>query len=955
MNVHRSTVLFLALGFLANAMHAQPAVERTADGVVVPLGDSFLALEVRGPNAIRVACARDRAFFTRDSLIVPPRTAPLPAWRASASREAVTLTTDALSARLDLATGAVSFLDAAGQVILAERAGGRTFTPVEIQGEQTAHARQVWEPRADEALYGLGQHQFGLMNIRGYDLDLYQRNTVVSVPFLVSSAGYGILWENTSRTRFGDVRDPELVPAEQLLDAEGRPGGLSASYFADAEFGKLAAKRTDATIDIALGANLPDRNQRIHPDLPPTGPFSVRWEGFIEPRESGEFTLLPFYCAGLKLWVDGELVADHWRQGWLAWFDLAKVRLEAGRRHAIRLDWSFDQDEPKMRLLWKTPTHETGTSLWAEVADGTDYTFIHGPELDRVVAGYREVTGRAPMMPRWAFGLWQSRERYQTQQQSLDVLARFRALGAPVDNIVQDWFYWRAPEWGSHEFDEARFPDPAGWIRAIHEQHARLMISVWPKFNEGTRNFDEMFKRGFLFQPNLDEKISDWVGFRYTFYDAYNPGARKLFWAQMNRELFSKGVDAWWLDASEPEMRSSPLLEEIRHTMPRTALGTGSRVLCAYPLMNAQGVYRGQREAAPDQRVFILTRSGFAGMQRYAAAVWSGDITSTWTAFRRQIPAGLSFTLSGLPYWTTDSGGFAVPNKWTRRDEKSATPDEPIMSAGEAEEWAELNTRWLQYATFCPLMRVHGQFPFREMWQFGGESSPAYAAQLKMDRLRYRLLPYVYSLAGGVTHENATMLRALAMDFRTDATAREIGDQFMAGPAFLVTPVTEFRARSRSVYLPATPGGWFDFWTGAALEGGRRIDAAAPFDTIPVQVRAGSIVPVGPELQYTAEKPADPITLYVYAGADGAFTLYEDDGVSYGYERGESARIPMRWDDAARTLTLGARDGTFPGMLAERTFEVVLVTREKPAGFSFSPKAGRSVKYHGEAVSVKLE
>ena len=560
------------------------------------------------------------------------------------------------------------------------------------------------------------------------------------------------------------------------------------------------------------------------------------------------------------------------------------------------------------------------------------------------------------MMPQWIFGLWQSRQRYRTAQESLDVVKGFRSRGIPFDNIVQDWFYWKADAWGSHEFDPARFPDPAGWIQAIHDQHARLMISVWPKFYPGTKNFEEMHSRGFLYERDLQEKIHDWVGFPYTFYDAFNADAGKLFWSQIERELFRKQVDAWWLDASEPDLTPRPTLDAQRDYMHPTALGPGSRVLNAYPLVNAEVVYQGQRAAAPDQRVFILTRSGYAGLQRYAAAVWSGDSSSTWTAMRKQIPAGLGFCLSGLPYWTMDIGGFSVPHLYAPNlgDDSKGDPIYGKATEAGVEEWRELNARWFEFGTFTPLLRTHGEFPYREMWQFGGESSPAYQAQLKFDRLRYRLMPYLYSLAGAVTQESGTIMRALVMDFRADAKAREIGDEYLFGPALLVNPVTEYQARSRPVYLPPAAG-WYDFWTGASLSGGQTLEAAAPYDAIPLYVRAGAIIPFGPELQYTGEKPADPITLCVYAGANGTFTLYEDDGLTNGYEKGAFARIPLRWDDTSRTLHIGARTGTFPGMLAERTLQVILVSKQKPVGFSFAPQPDRTVRYRGDAIDVTFE
>jgi alpha-D-xyloside xylohydrolase len=373
-----------------------------------------------------------------------------------------------------------------------------------------------------------------------------------------------------------------------------------------------------------------------------------------------------------------------------------------------------------------------------------------------------------------------------------------------------------------------------------------------------------------------------------------------------------------------------------------TAGGTAARVLNAFPLQNARAVYEGQRSSAPDQRVVILTRSGFAGQQRFAGAVWSGDISSTWTAMAKQIPAALGYAAAGMPYWSMDCGGFSVPERYSAENPTSA----------DLADWRELYTRWFQFATFVPLLRSHGERPLREMWFFGGEDDPAYRTQLKFDRLRYRLLPYIYSLAGAVTHEGGSFMRPLVMDFPGDARACAIGDQYLFGPALLVNPVTQPQARSRAVYLPATPGGWYDFWSGAAVAGGRAIDAPAPYEALPLYVRAGSILPSGPDLQYANEKPADPVTLHVYAGADGRFTLYEDDGATYGYERGECARIPLRWDDAARTLTIGARVGSFPGMLQERTFRVVLVAPGRPVGYDSAPTEGRTLHYTGEAVTV---
>ncbi len=948
-----SGVLILAGALAGPVAGATPEAGRDAgfekvkDGIVVRVSGGLLKLELCADHIVRVAFAKEAAFFTRASLVTAPRRCEAVRFESTSDERQIAVKTARLRVTVDRASGAVALADAAGREILAETRDGRTLTPAEVQGEKTFHVRQQWTGADDESLYGLGQQQLGLLDLKGYDIDLWQHNATIAVPVVVSSKGYGLLWDNTSLTRFGDLRPFEAIPADLLRDASGQPGGLTATYFGDGRFERQVATRLEPKVDFALPGGLRLSNQKIHPDLPAEGDISIRWEGTVEAPSTGDYQLQTFSNNGIKLWIDDRLVIDHWRQGWLPWYDLARVRFEAQSRHRLRLEWTKEQGMETLKLTWKTPNPSTATSLWSEVGDGVDYTFIYGPELDRVVAGYRRVTGQAPMMPRWAYGMWQCRQRYKTAQESLDVLAGFRSRRLPIDNIVQDWFYWKENAWGSHEFDPERFPDPEGWIRAIHDQyHARLMISVWGKFYPGTANFDAMHSKGYLYESTLKAGFKDWVGpgYPYTFYDAFNPGARELFWSQMDKALFKKNVDAWWMDASEPDLQPVPVLEGQKTYMHPTFLGTGSRMLNAWSLFNSQGIYEGQRAAAPNQRVFILTRSGFAGQQRYAAAVWSGDITSTWTAMRQQLTAGLGYSLSGLPYWTMDTGGFSVPARFAR----------PNPSASDAEEWRELNARWYQWAAFVPLLRVHGEFPNREAWEMGGDSHPAYQSILTFDRLRYRLLPYVYSLADLVTHAGGTIMRPLVMDFRSDPRARTTADEYLFGPAFLVSPVTAYEARSRSVYLPPTSGGWYDFWTGEALEGARTIDAPAPYEKLPLHVRAGSIVPFGPELQYTDEKPADPITLVVYTGADGDFALYEDEGLNYNYEKGALARIPLRWNEAQRTLTIGARQGTFPGLLAQRTFEVVFVTKTKPVGFSFAPKADQTIRYQGAAVDVRL-
>lgn len=852
-----------------------------------------LRIEVCTDEIVRVAFAQDDAFFARPSLMAAPKRCTSPVWKLTRTDRAASIVTAKLLVVVDLSTGRVEFHDQDGHLVLGERAGGRSMVPATVAGERTHHVRQQWEPDRGEHLYGLGQHQQGLLDIKGADLELRQYNTEIFIPLLVSSRGYGILWDNTSLTRFGRTEPPAWE------------------------------------------------------EIPGTANGAADWTRTLTATVAGDYRLRTYSAGDIKVDAGERRIIDHWRQGWLPSEDFAKIHLDAGASVPLRFRWQSDIGVKIARYaITPPPAADAPTSLWSEVGDGVDYWFIQGPALDHVIAGYRQITGPAPMMPRWAFGFWQCRERYRTAAESVETLDGFRRRGVPVDVMVQDWQYWRPTEWGSHIFDPARFPDPARWVADLHDRHARLMISVWPKFYRGTANFKALEAAGALYRANLVEGKQDWLKNVFTNYDAFSPAARALYWSQIRDALWTKGVDAWWMDVSEVEAVEGPFptpaaqIEAYQTHMNPTALGSGARVLNAYPLVHAQGVYEGLRAAAPDRRVLILTRSGFAGMQRYAAASWSGDISSTWTAMRKQIAAGLGFAISGMPYWTFDTGGFSVPDRFAHAARGSAALD----------EWRELATRWFEFATFVPIMRVHGQAPKREMWEFGGDGSPAYMAMLKFDRLRYRLLPYVYSLAAGVTREGGTIMRPLAMDFPASAG---VDDQFMFGPALMVSPVTAYQARERAVSLPSSNGGWYDFWTGRALASGTST-AAAPFDAIPVQVRAGSIIPFGPDIQYTDQKPADPITLFVYAGRDGAFTLYEDDGVSNGYEKGAFAMIPLRWDDASRTLTIGKREGTFPGMLGRRTFQVVSIRRDRPVPFSFTPRPDRTVVYTGEAATVKL-
>ncbi|MBQ4287504.1 MAG: DUF5110 domain-containing protein, partial [Bacteroidales bacterium] len=588
----------------------------------------------------------------------------------------------------------------------------------------------------------------------------------------------------------------------------------------------------------------------------------------------------------------------------------------------------------------QTPEEEAGISFWSEFEPQADFYFIAADDYDGVIGGYRTLTGKAQVMPKWALGFWQSRERYSTQEELVETLAEMRRRHIPVDNIVQDWQYWKPDQWGSHEFDEERYPDPEKMLDDVHNLHGRFMISVWPKFYTNTEHYKELKAAGYAYTHAEDVGLKDWLGHSQTFYDAYAEGGRKMFWRQMDETLYSRygrKIDAWWMDASEPNLRDCLPMDYLKWLLTPTALGPSTEYLNAYSIVNADAIYNGQRSVDPDKRVFLLTRNGFAGLQRYSTATWSGDIGTSWTDMRMQMAAGLDFSMSGIPFWGMDIGGFSVMGKFYDKANES--------------EWQELQTRWHQFGTFVPLFRTHGQWPRRELWNIAPEGSPAYESILWYMKLRYRLMPYLYSMAGAVNREDYTIMRGLPMDYPDDPLVRDLSDQWMFGPAMMPCPVYEYGARSREVYLPE--GGWYDFYTGGYLQGGRTVEAAAPYERMPLYVRRGSIIPFGPEIEWSDEKPANEIRLYVYAGADADFTLYEDDGITYGYEKGAFATIPFHWDEASGTLTVGPRSGSFPGMLESRTFVVVKVDSSHPQPYD-PDAAGEVIEYRGDSVSLKI-
>jgi alpha-D-xyloside xylohydrolase len=752
-----------------NPLNPVVGVQQQSDGALFTMQSGMLRIEICTDSIIHVLYSPVSSFPARRDDVVLKTHWPATSWTMHSTEKEDFLQTARLRIVVTRRDGTIAFSDANGQRLFQD--SGRTLTPVEVNGEKTYHAEMfvnLWG--SPEAFYGLGQHQAGVWNYRGEAVDLSQDNTNIAVPIFLSSNGYGLFWNNASRSRF---------------------------------------------------------NNRFPQSL----------------------------------------------------------------------------------------------YLSSEVADTIDYYFLYGPEFDRIIAAYRQLTGAPPLFGRWAYGFWQCKNRYQSQEELLGVAHTYREKHIPVDNIVQDWFWWNTM--GEPVFNK-NYPDPEGMIDDLHRNHFHLMISVWPYFRPGSPVYDDMDKRGFFIDRT---KVAGFHPAGQALYDAFNPAARAYYWDLMDKALFRIGVDAWWLDTTEPETEGR---EENVLVHNKVAIGSGARYANLYPLMTTMAVYQGQRAASDRKRVFILSRSAFAGAQRNAAAVWSGDVNSDWVTFKRQIPAGLNYALSGLPYWTTDIGGFVDGN-----------PDDPA--------YRELFIRWFEYGTFCPIFRVHGgrSTNQNELWSYGPEAQTILTSY---DRLRYRLMPYIYSLAWMTTSEGYTPMRPLVMDFLGDVRARNLGHQFMLGPAILVNPVTEPGATARHLYLPKSK--WYDFWTGAAAEGGRALDVPAPLDRIPLFVRAGSIIPLGPDVEYAAEKPAGPIELRIYRGADGDFLLYEDENDTYDYEKGAYATIAFHWDEAKGTLAMGERKGRFPGMLENRTFHIVFVAAEHGAGIALTDRPDRVVEYSGKQITT---
>jgi alpha-D-xyloside xylohydrolase len=932
-------LFLLALVVLSGLGCSGPKVELSEieNGILLTGSDQNLKIQFYGENSVRVLKWIPESTGEKQSLSVIKKDLPEVVFEVADQDKEIILSTSRLALHIDKRTRHITFKNDSGLVLLAE--SGQEYTPVIYSGDTAFSVTQNFILSPDEGIYGLGQHQDGYMNYRGKEVKLVQSNTEAVNPFLISTLSYGILWDNYSKTIFSDD----------------------------------------------------------------------------------------------------------------------------GKQDAL---------------------------LFSDVADNIDYYFICGRDMDEVIAGYRDLTGQAPMYGKWAYGYWQSKEHYDTQAELMSVAEKYRTLNIPIDNMIQDWDYWNgAANWGGMFFDKTLFPEPQQMVDRLHLMNFHMIISIWPALGPKTAVYADMEKNGFLYPP------VGWAGFKY--YDAFNPAANALYWKYLKKGLYSVGLDGWWIDSTEPDVVNALTKEATDYEMKKVGtnyLGSWARYLNAYSLVMTEDIYKNWRAETSDRRAYILTRSTYAGQQRNAATTWSGDIGANWQVYKNQITAGINHSMSGIPYWTFDIGAFVI-----------GAYEGVFSKGGKDPSYQELYARMFQLGTFTPIFRSHGSETPREIWEFG-EYVPTL---IKFDNLRYRMMPYIYSLAWKVTSESYTMMRGLPMDFPTDKKTFSIGDQFMFGPALMPCPVTSYmyhrppepsvlvsgdcfrtskgekgllaryykdanyknlgreqvdrdinvfwytgrpdyvsdsmfsirwegklvpgesgphqfhlksfdakrlildgdtvrmvytsteqyseminleigkeydfvletentstgaarmqlfwktpsvfeqektveeRQEIRNVYLPEGCR-WYDFWTGKQYEGGQDISAAAPMDIIPLFVRAGSVIPLGPFLQYATEKPADPLEIRIYPGADGTFTLYEDENDNYNYEKGIFSTIEFRWNDAGKTLTIAASKGEYPGMLKERTIKIVLVTENRGSGIEITADPDSVVRYAGKEEVIRF-
>ena len=861
----RFKILFLAI-FASLFCQAQlvKGFQQLSDRVNVTLQEGTLSVFPLSDNTVRIKFHKSATEELKELIFVTKTSAP--AFQVADSPLKLEIKAPKITISLDKQTGKLTFADKSGKVFLSEKSDSRKLTSGTIQGDSCYMVEQSFESSADEYIFGLGQFQDGQYNLKNVARRLTQVNTQIAIPFIFSSKGYGLLWHQYGLTDFNPTDN--FIP----LVKQEQPTTASAQM---------------AEVTTTSGTQRVSQNQSLY-----QGKFTV--------PEDGEYSIfLDLGDMGNRHFVviDGKPCMDQSNM-WLPPTSGTLLKLKAGE-HQVQVLCKSD-NTPK--LSWKLS--DNSTTFRSPVAQGLDYVVFYGPSADDVIASYRNLSGNAPMFPKWAYGFWQCRERYMSGTHLVETVKEFRKRNLPVDVIVQDWQYWGSRGWGVPQFDEKNYPNPAGFIKELHDLNAHFNISIWSNPDKNSTIGKEFVLKN-RFIPD-----TKWL-------DYFNAETRKEYWNTLKVNMFDNGVDSWWMDAVEPEN------DALKGT--KTHMGLGDFYRLTYPLMVSQAVSEGQRETSSDKRVCILTRSAFPGQQRYGIINWSGDIGGTWEVFRIQIVAGLNYTITGFPYWTTDIGGFFRPGRSQYTDEK----------------YHELLTRWYQWGTFNPIFRMHGYMTETEPWKYGQKVENN---MRKMLNLRYQLLPYIYSEAWQITKNGSTIMRPLVMDFNGDTAAVNSKFQYMFGKSLLVAPVTEANVNQWNVYLPIDAD-WFDFWTGKHFAGGQTIKTDAPLDKIPLFVKAGSVVPMGKVIQSSAEK-SDTLEIRIYEGADARFELYEDEGDNYNYEKGLYSTITFRWDDKAQKLTISDRKGSFPGMLKNRSFTIVKI--------SSADKKEKVVNYTGKSVKINL-
>ncbi|WP_407427463.1 TIM-barrel domain-containing protein [Arcticibacter sp.] len=843
-----------------------------ADRLSIELSDGILHLIPLSEKAVRVQWEKDEIREEQQFVLIS-KTA-VPKFKYSESPSQLRLNMDKLTVVFNKQSGSLEFMDNLGAVFLSEKAGSRKLVADTVLGERCFVAEQRFNSPEGESLFGLGQFQDGNFNLRNVSRKLTQVNSQIAIPFLYSSKNYGLLWHQYGLTYFNPTDNQ--VPLEK--------GAVSSG-----EKGEVEVTTTSGTQRVSQQQSVYNGKFRVDKD----GEYSIMLDlGDMDNRH--------------LVVIDGIAHIDQ-SNLWLPPSAGKLIRLKAGE-HTVQIVCKAT-NTPK--FSWK-PTEDV-TTFRSPHAKSLDYVVFCGKDADEIIANYRNLTGNVPMLPLWAFGFWQCRERYTSGTHLVETVKEFRKRNLPMDVIVQDWQYWGKYGWGVPKFDETHYPEPAKFINELHDLNARLSVSVWENIDKKSEIAKPYLEKG-LYIPN-----SPWI-------DIYNPETQKMHWNALNDNLFSLGVDSWWMDATEPE--NDALAGR------KTYFGLGNFYRLTYPLFVSKAVYEGQRKTDPSKRVAILTRSAFAGQQRYGTINWSGDIGWNWDTFKRQIVAGLNFSLTGMPYWTTDIGGFFRPGQSQYTDEK----------------YHDILVRWFQWGAFNPVFRIHGYQSETEPWKYGEKVENA---MRKMLNLRYRLMPYIYSTAWQVSKNGSTIMRPLVMDFSTDQKAVQQGYEYMFGKSMLVAPVTEAGVLAWEVYLPKDFV-WYDLWTGKKSSGGQTLRADASENKIPVFVKGGSIIPLGKQMQYTGQKSADTLEIRIYKGADGRFDMYEDEGDNYNYEKGKYTVIPFKWSESTKSLSIGSLQGTFAGSLKSRVFNVVVV-KEGVGIDETNHTVGKLITYKGKNVSIRLE